>query len=208
MQRSARKVSLPGSHRPCHDRSLLSNKPIVIGVRGVRDNLSGSQQIANTTARPKWREQVLGPARRGTPTDVNTQLMARVETSVGTAISGGRRAGVALGEAACAPRSHRRVGVFDGDGRGRRPICRPPVQGRRERHGVQRLAENSASTMKRRKDCQRDRRSSPPASCRYHDHRRKTRIISAVRPAAIMRLREAYAIDRVRNEHGSDRTAR
>ena len=64
--------------------SPFSSRPMVIGV-SVRDS-PYEASMANTTARPSGVNRYrAGPSRN--TTDVNTQAMASVETSVGTAIS-------------------------------------------------------------------------------------------------------------------------
>ena len=144
--------------------------------------------MANTTARPSGVKRYLaGPSRK--TTEANTQLMASVETMVGTAIPAepcrvacGR--GIAfLGEQA--------VGVLDRHGR----VVDQDADGERktaERHRVERLAEE-VQRDERRQDGQRDRD--------HHDHastamsQGNSRIIRAVSPAAIAPSRSTPSTD-------------
>ena len=116
--------------------------------------------MANTTASPSGVNRYLaGPSRK--TTEVNTQLMASVETSVGTAMPAAP-CSVACGSG-MSFFGEQAMGVLD---RHRRIVDQDADRERQaaERHGVERLAEEIQHDQ-RRQDRQRDR---------DHDHQRRS----------------------------------
>ena len=108
--------------------------------------------MANTTASPSGVNRYLAGPSRNT-TEVKTQLMASVDTSVGTAMSA---APCSVASASGIPSSvEQPVGVLD---RHRRIVDQDADRQRKaaERHGVQRLAEEIQHG-ERGQDRQRDR---------------------------------------------------
>ena len=143
---------------------------MVIGV-SVREK-PYEASMANTTARPSGVNRYFaGPWRK--TTEMNTQLIASVDTNVGTAMPAAP-CSVAAGSGMCSSRQQA-MGVLDGDRRIVDQDADRQCQSA-ERHGIDGIAEEVEDDQ-RRQDGQRDRdhndQCRAPGSEEQHDHQRR-----------------------------------